>query len=206
MLHLMRQALADTAAASQDDRPAAGGDVDMVVQGAAAPDPEVPTGVSLSKAQNESLAKMAGERKRQLLQMSHAHLRPCRSPGCNHRRRTACGAPPSQGLTPWVPHHAWLRARLTPTAAVRPDPAQRATQRPVCRARPGTRPECVQYQSDLRGACGPQDGCKLTKNIVPAPQMRSVFFRVSFGVSLNCGRESGELCTSRVHLGQVKPE
>ena len=28
MLHLMRQALADTAAASQDDRPAAGGDVD----------------------------------------------------------------------------------------------------------------------------------------------------------------------------------
>ena len=50
--------------------------------------------------------------------------------------------------------------------------------------RPGTRPDCVQYQSDLRGACGPQDGCKLTKNIVPAPQMRSVFFRVSFGVSL----------------------
>ena len=43
----MRQTLADTAAASQDDRPAAGGDVDMVVQGAAAPDPEVPTGVSL---------------------------------------------------------------------------------------------------------------------------------------------------------------
>ena len=37
----MRQTLADTAAASQDDRPAAGGDVDMVVQGAAAPDPEV---------------------------------------------------------------------------------------------------------------------------------------------------------------------
>ena len=52
MLHLMRQALADTAAASQDDRPAAGGDVDMVDQCAAAPDPEVPTGVSLSKAQN----------------------------------------------------------------------------------------------------------------------------------------------------------
>ena len=44
MLHLMRQTLADTAAASQDDRPAAGGDVDMVDQGAAAaPDPEVPT-------------------------------------------------------------------------------------------------------------------------------------------------------------------
>ena len=42
MLHLMRQTLADTAAASQDDRPAAGGDVEhMVVQGAAAPDPEV---------------------------------------------------------------------------------------------------------------------------------------------------------------------
>ena len=54
MLHLMRQALADTAATGQDDRPAAGGDVDMVDQGAAAPDPEVPTGVSLSKAQNES--------------------------------------------------------------------------------------------------------------------------------------------------------
>ena len=36
MLHLMRQALADTAAASQDDRPAAGGDVDMVDQCAAA--------------------------------------------------------------------------------------------------------------------------------------------------------------------------
>ena len=45
MLHLMRQALADTAAAGQDDRPAAGGDVDMVDQGAAAPDPQVPTGV-----------------------------------------------------------------------------------------------------------------------------------------------------------------
>ena len=72
MLHLMRQTLADTAAASQDDRPAAGGDVDMVDQGAAAPDPQVPTGVSLSKAQNESLAKMAGERKRQLLQMKTA--------------------------------------------------------------------------------------------------------------------------------------
>ena len=41
MLHLMRQALADTAAAGQDDRPSAGGDVDMVDQGAAAPDPEV---------------------------------------------------------------------------------------------------------------------------------------------------------------------
>ena len=39
MLHLMRQALADTAAAGQDDRPSAGGDVDMVDQGAAAPDP-----------------------------------------------------------------------------------------------------------------------------------------------------------------------
>lgn len=35
MLHLMRQALADTAATGQDDRPAAGGDVDMVDQGAA---------------------------------------------------------------------------------------------------------------------------------------------------------------------------
>ena len=95
MLHLMRQALADTAATGQDDRPAAGGDVDMVDQGAAAPDPQVPPGVRLSKAQNESLAKMAGERKRQLLQIreratgahqrrhSRAHLRPCRSPGCN---------------------------------------------------------------------------------------------------------------------------
>ena len=72
MLHLMRQALADTAAAGQDDRPSAGGDVDMVDQGAAAPDPQVPTGVSLSKAQNESLAKMTGERKRHLLQMKTA--------------------------------------------------------------------------------------------------------------------------------------
>ena len=70
MLHLMRQALADTAAAGQDDRPSAGGDVDMVDQGAAAPDPQVPPGVRLSKAQNESLAKMAGERKRQLLQIT----------------------------------------------------------------------------------------------------------------------------------------
>ena len=68
----MRQALADTAAAGQDDRPAAGGDVDMVDQGAAAPDPQVPTGVSLSKAQNEFLAKMTGERKRQLLQIKTA--------------------------------------------------------------------------------------------------------------------------------------
>ena len=68
----MRQALADTAAAGQDDRPSAGGDVDMVDQGAAAPDPQVPTGVSLSKAQNESLAKMTGERKRQLLQIKTA--------------------------------------------------------------------------------------------------------------------------------------
>ena len=42
------------------DAPA--GDVDMVDQGAAAPDPQVPTGVSLSKAQNESLAKMTGSR------------------------------------------------------------------------------------------------------------------------------------------------
>ena len=54
MLHLMRQALADTAAAGQDDRPSAGGDVDMVDQCAAAPDPEVPTGVSLSKAQKRN--------------------------------------------------------------------------------------------------------------------------------------------------------
>ena len=138
MLHLMRQALADTAAASQDDRPAAGGDVDMVDQGAAAPDPEVPTGVSLSKAQNESLAKMAGERKHQLLQMSHAHLRPCRSPGCNHHRRTARDAPASKRLAPWVPHHIWKRARLTHTArgapGDHPAPAQRAVQRTVCRA------------------------------------------------------------------------
>ena len=59
----------------------------------------------------------------------------------------------------------------------------------LCAAhRPGTRPDCVQYQSDLRGACGPQDEGKLTKNIVPAPQMRSVFFRFSFGVSLKFGR------------------
>ena len=74
MLHLMRQALADTAAAGQDDRPAAGGDVDMVDQGVAVPDPEAPKGVS---------------------------------PDYSHRRRTACGAPPSKRLTPRVPHHAW---------------------------------------------------------------------------------------------------
>ena len=37
MLHLMRQALADTAAAGQDDRPAAGGDVDMVTATRAPP-------------------------------------------------------------------------------------------------------------------------------------------------------------------------
>ena len=43
MLNLMRRALAHTAAAGQDDRPSAGGDVDMVDQVAAAPDPEVPT-------------------------------------------------------------------------------------------------------------------------------------------------------------------
>ena len=125
----MRQTLADTAAASQDDRPAAGGDVDMVVQGAAAPDPEVPTGVSLSKAQNESLAKMAGERKRQLLQMSHAHFRPCRSPGCNHHRRTARDAPASKRLAPWVPHHTWKLARLTHTA--RGAPGSRTARGPT---------------------------------------------------------------------------
>ena len=129
VLQLMRQALADTAAASQDDRPAAGGDVDMVDQGAAAPDPEVPTGVSLSKAQNESLAKMAGERKRQLLQMSHAHFRPCRSPGCNHHRRTARDAPASKRLAPWVPHHTWKLARLTHTA--RGPPGSRTARGPA---------------------------------------------------------------------------
>ena len=114
MLHLMRQALADTAAASQDDRPAAGGDVDMVDQGAAAPDPQVPTGVSLSKAQNESLAKMTGE---------------CRSPGCNHHRRTARDAPASKRLAPWVPHHIWKRARLTHTA--RGAPGSRTARGPA---------------------------------------------------------------------------
>ena len=118
MLHLMRQALADTAAAGQDDRPAAGGDVDMVDQGAAAPDPQVPTGVSLSKAQNESLAKMTGER-----------LRPCRSPGCNHHRRTARDAPASKRLAPWVPHHIWKLARLTHTA--RGAPGSRTARGPA---------------------------------------------------------------------------
>ena len=112
----MRQALADTAAVSQDDRPAAGGDVDMVDQGAAAPDPQVPTGVSLSKAQNESLAKMTGERKR-------------RSPGCNHHRRTARDAPASKRLAPWVPHHIWKRARLTHTA--RGAPGSRTARGPA---------------------------------------------------------------------------
>jgi len=84
----MRQALADTAAAGQDDRPSAGGDVDMVDQGAAAPDPQVPTGVSLSKAQNESLAKMTGERKRQLLQIKTASHMEARAPDA-HRPRCA---------------------------------------------------------------------------------------------------------------------
>ena len=92
-------------------------------------DPEVPTGVSLSKAQNESLAKMAGERKHQLLQMSHAHLRPCRSPGCNHHRRTARDAPASKRLAPWVPHHIWKRARLTRTA--RGAPGSRTARGPT---------------------------------------------------------------------------
>ena len=134
MLHLMRQTLADTAAASQDDRPAAGGDVDMVDQGAAAPDPEVPTGVSLSKAQNESLAKMAGERKRQLLQMSHAHFRPCRSPGCNHHRRTARDAPASKRLAPWVRHHIWKRAAVPPLVCARRSLSGRRVWRP-CKSR-----------------------------------------------------------------------
>ena len=62
MLHLMRQTLADTAAASQDDRPAAGGDVDMVVQGAAAPDPEVPPGVRLSAQGAERVPREDGRR------------------------------------------------------------------------------------------------------------------------------------------------
>ena len=110
MLHLMRQALADTAAASQDDRPAAGGDVDMVDQGAAAPDPEVPTDVSLRRH-------------------SRAHLRPCRSPGCNHHRRTARDAPASKRLAPWVPHHIWKRARLTHTA--RGAPGSRTARGPA---------------------------------------------------------------------------
>ena len=113
MLHLMRQTLADTAAASQDDRPAAGGDVDMVVQGAAAPDPEVPTGVSLSKAQNEFLAKMTGERKRQLLQRNwislscRRHTQPVRHgpDGCG---RPARGRVHSQ-------HHRGKHTRQTVT-------------------------------------------------------------------------------------------
>ena len=115
-------------------------------------------------------------------------MRPCRSPGCNHHRRTARDAPASKRLAPWVPYHTWKLARLARTPpAVRPAPAQRAVQRSVCRAWPGTRPDCVQYQSDLRGACGPQDGGKLTKNIVPGCHLAPVFFRVPFGVSLNIG-------------------
>jgi len=178
----MRQTLADTAAASEDDRPAAGGDVDMVVQGAAAPDPcpEVPTGVSLSKAQNESLAKMAGERKRQLLQ------RPCRSPGCNHHRRTAAASPGEQEARALGPaSHMEARApdAHRPRCARLPHSARSSAR---CAAhRPGTRPDCVQYQSDLRGACGPQDEGKLTKNIVPGCHLAPVFFREPFGVSLN---------------------
>ena len=41
----------------QHDLPAAGGDVDMVDQGVAMPDPEVPKGVNMSKAQNEFLER-----------------------------------------------------------------------------------------------------------------------------------------------------
>ena len=37
MLHLMRRALANMVAVGQDDRPAAGGDVDMADEGAAVP-------------------------------------------------------------------------------------------------------------------------------------------------------------------------
>ena len=37
MLHLMRRALADMVAVGQDDRPAAGGDVDMADEGTAVP-------------------------------------------------------------------------------------------------------------------------------------------------------------------------
>ena len=98
----MRQALADctdTAAAGQDDRPAAGGDVDMVDQGA------------------------------HQRWHSRAHLRPCRSPGCNHHRRTARDAPASKRLAPWVPHHIWKRARLTHTA--RGAPGSRTARGPA---------------------------------------------------------------------------
>ena len=55
------------------------------------------------------------------------------------------------------------------TAAVRPAPGRRAW--------PGTRLGCVQYQSDLRCACGPQDGRKLSKNILPCSYLSSFFFR-----------------------------
>ena len=56
----------------------------------------------------------------------------------------------------------------------------------LCAAhRPGTRPDCVQYQSDLRGACGPQDGGKLTENIDPGCHLAPVFFCEPFGVSLD---------------------
>ena len=54
-------------------------------------------------------------------------------------------------------------------------------------------PDCVQYQSDLRGACGPQDGGKLTKNIVPVAQLSTIFFRVPFGVSLSNGESHSVL-------------
>ena len=55
----------------------------------------------------------------------------------------------------------------TPTGSARTAPTQREAQRTVCRTWSGTRPGCVQYQLDLRCACGPQDGRKLTKNIDP---------------------------------------
>ena len=99
----MRQALADTAAAGQDDRPSAGGDVDMVDQGAAAPDPQVPTGVSLSKAQNESLAKMAGERKR-----TPRALTQCQT----HTARGAPGSRTARGPAHGVPRIGLARVRL----------------------------------------------------------------------------------------------
>ena len=91
MLHLMRQALADTAAAGQDDRPAAGGDVDMVDQGAAAPDPEVPTDVSLRRH-------------------SRAHLRPCRS-RLTHTARGAPGSRTARGPAHGVPRIGLARVQ-----------------------------------------------------------------------------------------------
>ena len=103
MLHLMRQTLADTAAASQDDRPAAGGDVDMVDQGAAAPDPQVPTGVSLSTARDAPASK-------RLAPWVPHHI--WKRARLTHTARGAPGSRTARGPALSVPRMAWHASRL----------------------------------------------------------------------------------------------